>query len=75
MSANMSFGTCSSLSQSRSVAEVFRRSVPREEYCSLLVSRRQLERYDDQARLHRGLLDLKSRELFEISDYDLFVAR
>lgn len=75
MSADTLFGSCDSLSLPRSIEEVFRRSVPREEYCSLLVSRRRLERCDDSARLHRCLFDLNSHELFEISDRDLFVGR
>lgn len=69
------FGSSDSPLLPKSIEAVSRRSVRREEYCSLLVSRRRLERCDDQARLRRGLFDANSHELFEICDRDLFMSQ
>ena len=72
MSVSTFLGICDSLPLLKSLTEVLCRPVRREEYCSLLVSRRQLERCDDRDSRQRGLFDLKSRELFVISDRELF---
>ena len=75
MSSHMPFMTCDSPTLPRITGEVFRRSVLREEYCSLLVSRRRLERCDDPAKSQCRLFDVDSHELFVIGDMELLSAR
>jgi hypothetical protein len=53
------------------VGEVVHRSVGREEFCSLLLSRRHLRRCDDESTHCRGLFDSRSGELFKIRESDL----
>ena len=53
------------------VGEVVHRSVGREEFCSLLLSRRRLERCDDESSHCRSLLDLRSGECFDIRESEL----
>ena len=51
--------------------EVVQRRVSREEFCSLLLSRRTLERCDDGSSRCRGLFDLCSGEWFDIRESEL----
>ena len=52
--------------------EIVHHSVGRDEYCSLLLSRRPLERCNDESSHCRGLFDSHSGELFDIRESDLF---
>ena len=52
---------------------VVQRLVRREEFCALLLSRRPLERCNDDSSHCRGLFDPRTGELFDIRESDLFV--
>lgn len=52
--------------------EVVCHHIGRDEYFSLLLSRRRLERCDDPTSQCRGLFDSHSGELFDIRESDLF---
>ncbi len=52
--------------------KVVQHSVGREEFCSLLVSRRHLERCDDESSHCRGLFDRRSGDLFGIGTTELY---
>ena len=51
--------------------EIVRHNVRRDEYFELLLSRRPLERCDDESAQCRGLLDRRSGDLFDIDEVDL----
>lgn len=51
--------------------EVVHRLVRLEEFCELLLSRRPLERCNDEASHCRGLFDPRTGELFDIRESDL----
>ncbi len=51
--------------------EIVRHRVGRDEFHSLMMSRRPLERCDDESVHRRGLFDLRSGELFDIDESDL----
>ena len=53
--------------------DVVHRNVGRDEFCSLLLSRRPLERCDDESTHCRSLLDLRSGECFDIRESELHV--
>ncbi len=57
-----------------SPAEPFMRFVEPEEFRSLLISNRKLERFDDATADLRGLLDASTGECFVIEEAKLFVA-
>lgn len=52
--------------------DIVRQSVGRDEFCSLLLSRRPLERCNDEATQSRSLFDPCTGELFDIRESDLF---
>lgn len=52
-------------------SRIVRHNVGREEFCDLLVSRRSLERCDDQSAHECGLFDPRSGDLFDIDESDL----
>ena len=52
--------------------EIVRRFVRRDEFCMLLLSRRLLDRCDDESAQRRGLFDTRTGELFDIPESDLF---
>lgn len=52
--------------------EVVHRLVRLDEFCTLLLSRRPLERCDDESTHCRGLFDPHTGELFDIRESDLF---
>ena len=52
---------------------IVQRLVRREEFCALLLSRRPLERCNDDPSHCRGLFDPRTGELFDIRESDLFV--
>ena len=52
---------------------IVQRLVRREEFCALLLSRRPLERCNDDSSHCRGLFDPRTGELFDIRESDLFV--
>lgn len=51
---------------------VVHRLVRRDEFCDLLLSRRSLERVNDESAHYRGLFDSRTGELFDIRESDLF---
>ena len=51
--------------------DVVHRNVGRDEFCSLLLSRRPLERCDDESTQGRSLLDPRSGECFDIRASEL----
>lgn len=55
--------------------EVVHRLVRLDEFCALLLSRRPLERCNDDASHCRGLFDPRTGELFDIRESDLFSPR
>lgn len=52
--------------------KVIEHRVGRDEFCSLLVSRRHLERCDDESAHSRGLFDRRSGDLFGIGVKELY---
>lgn len=52
--------------------DIVRQNVGRDEFCSLLLSRRLLERCNDEATQCRSLFDPRTGELFDIRESDLF---
>lgn len=52
--------------------EVVHRRVRLDEFCTLLLSRRSLERCNDDSTHCRSLFDPKTGELFDIPESDLF---
>ena len=72
MLRNFEFIDSHQLTIRRFSGEVVRRSVGRDEFCSLLLSRRTMERCDDTAAHSRGLFDSQTGELFGIRDFDLY---
>lgn len=52
---------------------VVHRLVRRDEFCALLLSRRLLERANDESSHCRGLFDPRTGELFDIRESDLFL--
>lgn len=53
-------------------SRLVQRRVGRDEFCSLLLSRRPLERCNDEVAHCRGLFDPRSGELFHIRESDLY---
>lgn len=51
---------------------VVHRLVRRDEFCTLLLSRRRLESTNDESSHCRGLFDPRTGELFDIRESDLF---
>ena len=51
--------------------EIVRHNVDRDEFCTLLISRRPLQRCDDESTHERGLFDPRSGDLFDIEEVDL----
>lgn len=51
---------------------IVQRQVRRDEFCALLLSRRPLERCNDEPSHCRSLFDSRTGELFEIRESDLF---
>lgn len=51
--------------------EIVQHRVEQDEFCSLLLSRRTLERCDDELAHRYGLFDTQSGDLFEIDESNL----
>ena len=55
--------------------EIVQHHVERDEYFSLLLSRRTVERCDDELAFRRGLFDRRSGDLFDIDESELLLRR
>ncbi len=72
MIRNFEFARSHQLVIRRFAGEIIQRRVGRDEFCSLLLSRRSLQRCDDESSHSRGLFDSHSGELFGIRECDLY---